>query len=66
MSKLLIAIGLILVAVGLIWMLGERLGLGRLPGDIVIEREGMRIYIPIATSIIISIALSLLLWFFTR
>jgi hypothetical protein len=66
MSKLLIAIGLILVAIGLVWMLGERLGLGRLPGDIVIEREGMRIYIPIATSIIISIALSLLLWFFNR
>jgi hypothetical protein len=66
MSKLLIALGLILVAVGLVWMLGERLGLGRLPGDIVIEREGMRIYIPITTSIIISIALSLLLWFFNR
>jgi hypothetical protein len=66
MSKLLIVIGLILVAIGLVWMLGERLGLGRLPGDIVIEREGMRIYIPIATSIIVSIALSLLLWFFSR
>jgi hypothetical protein len=66
MSKLLIAIGLILVAIGLVWMLGERLGLGRLPGDFVIEREGMRIYIPIATSIVISIALGLLLWFFNR
>jgi hypothetical protein len=66
MSKLLIAIGLILVAIGLLWMLGERLGLGRLPGDIVIEREGMRIYIPIATSIIVSVALSLLLWLFNR
>jgi hypothetical protein len=66
MSKLLIAIGLVMVAVGLLWMLGERLGLGRLPGDFVMEREGMRIYIPIATSIIISIALSLLLWLFNR
>ncbi len=66
MSKLLIALGLILVAVGLVWMLGERLGLGRLPGDIVIEREGTRIHIPITTSIIVSIALSLLLWFFNR
>ena len=66
MSKLLIVIGLILVAIGLVWMLGERLGLGRLPGDFVIEREGLRIYIPIATSIIVSIALSLLLWFFSR
>jgi hypothetical protein len=66
MSKLLIAIGLVLVAVGLLWMLGERLGLGRLPGDFTIEREGMRIYIPIATSIVISVALSLLLWLFNR
>jgi Protein of unknown function (DUF2905) len=66
MSKLLIALGLILVAVGLVWTLGERLGLGRLPGDIVIEREGMRIYLPITTSIIVSIALSLLLWLFNR
>jgi hypothetical protein len=66
MSKLPIAIGLIFVAVGLAWMLGEMLGPGRLPGDIVIEREGPRIYIPIATSIVIGIALSLLLWFFNR
>ena len=51
MSKLLIIIGLLLVAVGIVWMLGERIGLGRLPGDIVIEREGTRIYIPIATSL---------------
>jgi hypothetical protein len=66
MAKLLIVIGLLLVVVGLVWLVGERLGLGRLPGDIVIERGGMRIYIPIATSIIVSIALSLLFWFFNR
>jgi hypothetical protein len=66
MGKLLIAIGLLLVVLGLVWLVGERLGLGRLPGDIVIEREGVRIYIPIATSIVISIALSLLFWFFNR
>ena len=66
MAKLLIAIGLLLVVLGLVWLVGERLGLGRLPGDIVIERGGMRIYIPIATSIVVSIALSLLFWFFNR
>jgi Protein of unknown function (DUF2905) len=66
MAKLLIVIGLLLVVVGLVWLVGERLGLGRLPGDIVIERGGMRIYIPIATSIIVSIALSLFFWFFNR
>jgi Protein of unknown function (DUF2905) len=66
MAKLLIATGLILVVLGLVWLVGERLGLGRLPGDIVSERGGMRIYIPIATSIVVSIALSLLFWFFNR
>lgn len=66
MAKLLIAAGLILVAVGLVWLVGERLGLGRLPGDIVIEREGTRIYIPLATSLIVSVVLSLVLWFFSR
>lgn len=66
MAKLLIAIGLLLVVLGLVWLVGERIGLGRLPGDIVIERGGTRIYIPIATSIVVSIALSLLFWFFNR
>lgn len=66
MPKLLIILGVVLVAVGLAWLAGERLGLGRLPGDIVIEREGMRIYIPLMTSLIISVVLSLILWFFSR
>jgi len=42
------------------------MGLGRLPGDIVIERDGMRICIPLATSLIVSVVLSLALWLFTR
>lgn len=66
MAKMLIVIGLVLVAVGLVWLLGERLGLGRLPGDIVIEREGTRIYIPLATSLLVSVVLSLVLWYFSR
>jgi hypothetical protein len=66
MAKVLILIGLALVVVGLIWLAGERLGLGRLPGDIVVEREGFRLYIPLMTSLIVSVVLSLLLWFFGR
>ncbi len=66
MPKLLIIAGIVLVAVGLAWLLGERLGLGRLPGDIVIERENVRIYIPLMTSLIVSVVLSLVLWLFTR
>jgi hypothetical protein len=66
MGKALIFIGLALVVLGLLWLVGERLGLGRLPGDIVIEREGFRLYIPLMTSLLVSIVLSLLLWLFTR
>jgi uncharacterized membrane-anchored protein len=64
--KVLIILGVVLIAFGLAWLAGERLGLGRLPGDIVIEREGLRIYIPLMTSLIISVVLSLILWFFGR
>ena len=66
MGKALIFLGLALVVLGLVWLAGERLGLGRLPGDIVIEREGMRIYIPLMTCLIVSVGLSLLLWLFNR
>lgn len=66
MAKMLIMAGLVVVAVGVAWLLAERLGFGRLPGDIIIERENVRIYIPVMTSIIISIALSLLFWLFSR
>lgn len=66
MPKILIIIGIILIAVGLAWLAGERLGLGRLPGDFVFERGNMRIYIPVMTSLIISIVLSLLFWLFGR
>ena len=66
MAKLLIIIGLVLVAVGILWLVGERLGLGRLPGDIVIDRDGTRIYIPIATSLVVSVVLSLVLWLLMR
>lgn len=66
MGKVLIFLGLALVVLGLLWLAGERLGLGRLPGDIVIEREGLRIYLPLMTSLIVSVGLSLLLWLFSR
>jgi uncharacterized protein HemY len=66
LGKLLVIAGLVLVAVGVVWMLGERIGLGRLPGDVLIEREGTRIYIPITTSLLISAVLSLVLWILSR
>ena len=65
-AKFVILIGILTVAVGLAWLLAERFGLGRLPGDIVIERDGFRLYIPVMTSIIVSVALTLLLWLIGR
>jgi len=65
-SRLLIIFGLVLVAVGLLWSLIAKLGLGRLPGDIVIERENFRLYLPIGTSVLISAILSLILWLLSR
>jgi uncharacterized protein HemY len=63
MPKLLIFLGIVLIAVGLAWLAGERLGLGRLPGDFLIERGNTKIYIPVTTSVILSILLSLIFWF---
>jgi len=66
MSRFLVYLGLLLVAVGLVWPIIEKIGLGKLPGDFVIGRGGFRLYIPLATSLVLSVALSLLLWVFRR
>jgi hypothetical protein len=66
MPKLLIIFGLVAIAIGIAWAIGEKLGLGRLPGDIVIERGNVRVYIPIATSILISVVLSVVFWLLNR
>jgi hypothetical protein len=63
MQRFLIIAGIVLVALGLLWPLIQRIGLGRLPGDIVVDRPGLTFYFPIVTSIVISIVLTLLLWF---
>jgi Protein of unknown function (DUF2905) len=65
MQRFLIIFGIVLVAAGLLWPFIQRLGLGRLPGDIVIERPGFTFYFPIATSIIVSVVVSLVLWLFS-
>jgi hypothetical protein len=62
MQRLFIALGLILLTAGLLWPWLSRLGLGRLPGDIRIERDGFGFYFPLTTGLIISIVLSLLVW----
>ena len=66
MVRWLLAIGLVLVLVGLLWPFLSKLGLGRLPGDIVIERENFRFYFPIVTCLIVSLVLSFFLWLLNR
>ena len=67
-GKLLVLVGGVLVAIGLILVLGGRLHLplGRLPGDIVYRGKQTTFYFPIVTSILISIVLSLVLYFLGR
>jgi hypothetical protein len=62
MGKLLVIIGLVLVAAGLLWPYLARLGLGRLPGDIAVQGEHGGFYFPIVTCIVVSVVLSLIFW----
>jgi hypothetical protein len=66
MQRILIAVGAVLLLAGLLWPWLSKLGLGRLPGDIRIEGEGGGFYFPIVTCIVISIVISLILWFIRR
>ena len=66
MSRTLILLGLLLVLAGLMWPWLGRLGLGRLPGDIVVERDNFTLYFPITTAILVSLLLSLILWIVNR
>ncbi|MBI5745664.1 MAG: DUF2905 domain-containing protein [Nitrospirae bacterium] len=67
MGKLFIIFGIIMLAVGgIMFFVGRIPWIGRLPGDIYIQRRNFTVYLPLTTSIIISILLSLFLWFFSR
>lgn len=66
MAKWLITIGVVLVALGLLWPFLAKLGLGSLPGDIKWERKGFTFYFPITTSILVSLVVTLILWIFRR
>jgi len=66
-GRALLAMGLALAAVGLILMYSDKLpGMFRLPGDIVLEKKNIRFYFPLTTGIIVSVILSLILWFLGR
>jgi hypothetical protein len=66
MARTLIILGVVLVLIGLAWPWLTKLGLFRLPGDIVIERGDFKFYFPITSMILISAVLSLLFWLFRK
>ena len=66
MSRTLIIVGLVVVAIGLLWPWLSKLGFGRLPGDIVLRSGNITFYFPLVTCLLISIALSLLFWLMRR
>ena len=66
MQKSLIYIGLLCVMVGLLWPWLSKVPLERLPGDIIIDKPGLKVYFPITTMIIVSLLLSWLVRFFNK
>ena len=67
LGKLLILLGVLIIVIGLLLLVGEKIPwIGRLPGDIIIKRERFTFYLPLATSILISIILTLLFAVFRK
>lgn len=66
MARALVLLGIALIVVGLAWPLLSKLGLGRLPGDFVLRRGAVVVYLPLATSALLSLGVSALLWWLRR
>ena len=66
MARFLIVLGLAILVIVLLWPYLSRIGLGRLPGDIVIERDNMSLYFPLVTCLLLSLLFSLVLWVVNR
>jgi hypothetical protein len=66
MQRFLIGLGLLILVAGVAWPVLTKIGIGRLPGDIVIQRGGTSFYFPIVTCILLSIVLSAVMWLFNR
>ena len=67
LGKALVVAGLVIAAIGVLFLLSNKLGwIGRLPGDFTVRRGNFTFYFPLATCILVSLLLSLLLWFFRK
>jgi Protein of unknown function (DUF2905) len=66
MARFLIVLGLLILMAGLLWPYLSQIGLGRLPGDIVIKRNNVTFYFPLMTCLLLSVLFSLILWVVNR
>ncbi len=66
MQRTLILLGIVFVAAGLLWPWLGKIPLGRLPGDIVVDRPGFKLFIPITTMVLLSVLISFILWLFRK
>jgi hypothetical protein len=66
MQRTLVAAGLLIAVVGLVWPWLSKLPLGRLPGDILVERPGFKLFAPFTSMILVSLLLSLIVWLLRR
>jgi hypothetical protein len=66
MQRTLITIGLLIALVGLLWPWISKLGLGRLPGDLIIDKPGFKLFAPFTTMILVSVVVSLIIWLLRR
>ncbi len=66
MQRLLIVAGVVLLAAGLAWPWLSKLPLGRLPGDLRLERDGFTFYFPLTTGLLVSAVITLVLWWLRR
>ncbi len=66
MQRLLLVAGALLLLTGFLWPWASRIPFGRLPGDLLIDRPGFRLYVPITTMLVVSVVVSAILWLFRR
>ena len=66
MQRTLITVGLLIALLGLHWPWVSRLGLGRLPGDLIIDKPGFKLFAPFTTMIIVSVVVTLVIWLLRR
>lgn len=62
MQKILIITGIVILSIGLLWPLITKLPIGKLPGDIMIDKPGLKVFIPVTSMILLSIIVSVILW----